>query len=227
MSPTLQVGDNFVINKLALRLHGPERGDAIVFRQPCMPDRDFVQRVIALARDTVEVRCGIVHVNGAPVPTELVQEHDRYRDRADGDGDWFEREVSRYRETIGDHTFDVFHDIELPARTAARKTGLAEDPGERSDFPRDRPPSCSEGFASEAVSAPSQQAGTIVETDRAPTGACKLQRHYVVPDGHVFVMGDNRENSNDSRYWGAVPVGNIKGVLSGILHPFRRIGRVP
>ena len=40
-------------------------------------------------------------------------------------------------------------------------------------------------------------------------------------------MGDNRENSNDSRYWGSVPVGNIKGVLSGIWYPFGRIGRVP
>jgi signal peptidase I len=233
MYPTLQIGDHLFVDTVTPRFRPLTRGEVVTFKYPCDSSREYVKRVIALGGDTVEVRCSIVYVNGTAVPSHHDPAPCSYVDFDDFKAQWLApRECSRYHEELNGHSYDVYADADRPTRE--RDANRQE--GDRVDFPsamRPTPPSCAnveDGLAAPGANAP---IGSIVVTAKPETKVCDPQLHYVVPADTYFMMGDNRYNSSDSRFFGPVPKAAILGrVLSIWLsdghagRDWSRVGRV-
>jgi len=186
MKTTLLVGDHILVNKLRYRLTPPQRFDVIVFHYPWEKDRDFIKRVIGLPGDRVLVRDGQVLVNDQPL----------------------QEPYARYTASTASPRHDTFGPVVVPKK------------GDRIEIRSDKRLYLNGG----PVPIPS---GLFrPRSDNAPMSGLEIFYGALLPPGttlqqtlaprpvehdYYFVLGDNRDNSQDSRYWGFVPRVNILG----------------
>jgi signal peptidase I len=180
MEPNLYEGDYIIVSKYSygwsrhsipfspplfhgrIFEHAPHRGDIIVFKLPRDGHTDYVKRLIGMPGDRIQMRQGLLYINGVQVPRKFlgVSKEDT--------GYGFVRDVFKYQETL---------------------------PGGKQIVTDDW--------------------GTNEELDNTET--------FVVPEGYYFMMGDNRDNSSDSRVSpaqggvGFVPAENLEGKAQIIL----------
>jgi signal peptidase I len=171
MVPTLLVGDYLFVSKFTygyssyslpfglplfsgrIFFHSPERGDVVVFKLPTDNSTDYIKRVIGLPGDHIQMKNGILILNGQPVPRRRIEDY-LYQE-----GNGAVIPLAQYIETL--------------------PNGLQHRIIEMSD-----------------------------------NGPLDNTQEYVVPQGDFFMMGDNRDNSQDSRVLSAVgyvPAENLIG----------------
>lgn len=224
MKDTLMVGDFLLVNKFIygvrtpdriplidkkvpfLRLPAfkePERGNIIVFKWPRENESlDYIKRCIALPGQTVEVRNGYVYVDGKP-EGELTQIKSRYFDTEDRHYfDYF-----RVKTEWGDeYTIRQYSDLTVsmdnhgPVRVPKK--------GDVITFPlrNEYEWSAYENLIEhEGHRISRRRNSNLVYIDGQAVTS------YTVKDDYYFMMGDNRDNSSDSRDWGFLPYENIVG----------------
>lgn len=67
MEPSFHPEQYVLVDKVSYRLGAPQRGDVVVFQYPQATERDFIKRIIGLPGETVDIRAGLVYVNGQPL----------------------------------------------------------------------------------------------------------------------------------------------------------------
>jgi signal peptidase I len=207
MMPTLLDGDFIVVNKFAyglrwpvlnekfLEIDSPKRGDVVVFRYPPNPNMNYIKRLVGLPGDRVEVRDDHLVINGEVIELKPLGQYT--------DGCYVDVRLSE--ETLGEHTHQV---MSCRSEYGLQGPYALEGAGRVGELPVCNRKRFRDTYNFRVCRESPPSAGR-------DTGD-KRFNFDVVPPGHYLMIGDNRDNSEDSRGWGLVPEQNLVGKATRI-----------
>lgn len=197
MVPTLYTGDFIAVNKYTygirlpllnkkiISVNDPKHGDVIVFRYPLNPKIYYIKRVVGVGGDTVSFNNGVLSVNGQPVATENTN---------------FTADTTLTEQLYPADKVSVEQAKQMGVEEESRASYTKENHNGTEHLVRH----LGENLWYQYASFLQQTSPNIMETQGN-------QWQVTVPQGQYFVMGDNRERSADSRFWGFVPDENVAG----------------
>ena len=196
MEKTLMAGDFIFVNKFIYgakvpftdlqlpRVEGVSRGDIFVFKYPHDRSLNYIKRCVATSGDTLEIRKRSLYVNGSEVALPPDGQFiGTEMQPGEDDSMIFPRFSGFNKDNYGPVRIPGKGDvITLNEQTLPMYAWLISDEGH------------TVGVHS-----------GVVFIDGVPASS------YTVGDDYYFAMGDNRDNSLDSRFWGFVPSKDILG----------------
>ncbi|MGL4860836.1 MAG: signal peptidase I [Enterobacteriaceae bacterium] len=209
MMPTLLIGDFILVEKFAYGIKNPltqetliatghpKRGDIAVFKYPLSPQVDYIKRVIGLPGDRVIYD---------PIKKQLTV-YPRCADNSN---------CNSVPLSYSTTTPSLF--VQTPP-ILSQSGGFYQVPVSDSSVEGVRLDQTEEHL--------DKNSHEILTNPLANTGfgyrqAGEMPGVFVVPDGEYFMMGDNRDNSADSRFWGFVPEKNLVGRAVAIWMSFEK-----
>jgi signal peptidase I len=245
MKDTLLVGDYLLISKFTYWFTPPQRGDIVVFKEITQKEdftpgdwidemwvllaydkpsrrRDLVKRLIALPGDTLEVRDGLVYINGKACAEPYVKEGSN---QPENDHPIIPAGLPSSEYEDRDGAIFVRVDLQSLAAVPGLEAWRADRVEEfkrmatekRAEAQNDRS-TRGERLQREAWEL-ERQANYLsrpfeINVHRLSGPALENVEHLpplVIPEGYCFVMGDNRNHSADSRFFGFLPLSYIRG----------------
>lgn len=247
MMNTLIEGDYIWVNKAAYFLQEPQRGDVVVFNFPLDPQRDFIKRLIGKPGDKIKIKDSKLYLNGklrienftqndfyspfdpkdnvmTPIPVSSVFKNSQIAYLPEKlyllrwEKDLTMPETSYFSKNLNAGVGD-FVDIKDIKRGPYRK------PMEILAVPGDSIQSVLGGLKTKAGF---HTVGSYALFYMEPRQGREFKTAYemdeiTIPENQYFVMGDNRDNSQDSRFWGFVDRSKIKGKAMFIYLPIDRM----